>query len=142
MQGRHRENKTSMHSISSCQGTSCSNPTALATSRKYDKNPAHYDTFEKFDPFEKSKVKRDAGGYIKGGKQHTKKGVGLVAPDVIVEGATIANVMGTPGGGAQNEFGGSTRLVACMDHEEYDVENRRTNKRLMLANVRARLQEH
>lgn len=91
-------------------------------SRKYDKNPAHYDTFEKFDPFEKSKVKRDAGGYIKGGKQHTKKGVGLVAPDVIVEGATIANVMGTPGGGAQNEFGGSTRLVACMDHEEYDVE--------------------
>jgi len=89
-------------------------------SRKYDKNPQRYDTFEKFDPFEKQVVKRDAGGYIKGSKQYTKKGVGLVADNVIVDGATLANVMGTPGGGAQN--GGSTKMVALMGNEEFQVE--------------------
>lgn len=92
--------------------------------RKMDKNPQRYEKFEKFDPFEKQEVVRDEGGYIKGGKQLTKKGVGLVAPDVVVPGATLANVMGTPGGGAQNVPGGTAKLFAAMDHEEYDVETK------------------
>lgn len=88
--------------------------------RKVDKIPQRYDKFEKFDPFEKSSPKRDVNGRIKGTKAYTVKGVGLVAPNVIIEGATIANVMGTPGGGTRHLVG--THMPAAMGVEEYEIE--------------------
>jgi len=90
--------------------------------RKVDKIPQRYDKFEQFDPFEKSAPTRDIDGRIKGGKAYTVKGVGLVAPDVIVEGATIANVMGTPGGGARHLAG--THMPSYMGFEEYEIESK------------------
>jgi hypothetical protein len=89
--------------------------------RKVDKIPQRYDTFEKFDPFEKSQPSRDKDGRIKGTKTYTIKGVGMVSPNVIVEGATIANMMGTPGGGARHLIG--TNMPSAMGVEEYEIES-------------------
>lgn len=86
--------------------------------RAKDKNPVRFMEPSNYDVFEKATVVRDADGKIKGHKNYTNVEIGMVAPNVVVKGATLANVMGTPGGGARFNMH-TTKMPAMMENEAY-----------------------
>jgi len=91
--------------------------------RAKDKNPVRFMEPSNYDVFEKQTVVRDADGKIKGHKNYTNVEIGMVAPNVVVKGATLANVMGTPGGGARFNMH-TTKMPAMMENEAYWAESK------------------